>query len=185
MTQKNHLMSCIFILAALGFANGCSSSPKIGDQPRIHEVPASRARVGDVLIKTKDGQVVLTAPFRSGQPNGLYDGGVKIETTTAETTHHEVNAICSMPGLEGWPDYDNIYGKTISNPSEAGKEGGDTEWQLLLKFNGQQISKGQIQTPFWAERLAQNLCRKGDFDDANIEVNSASVRPKQKQFNTD
>ena len=173
MNKKNQLMSCIIIVATLGLASGCGSSPKINDQSQIDEVPAQRAKVGDVLITTDDAQVILTAPFRPGQPNGLYDGGVKIETTSTGTTHQEVNAICSMPGLEGWPDYDNIYGKTINNPSDAGQEGGNTEWQLLIKFNGENISKGREKPPAWAKRLAQNLCRKGDFDDQNIEAKNS------------
>lgn len=170
MNKKNQLMGCFLIVATLGLASGCGSSPQMNDQSQIDEVPAQRAKVGDVLITTNDAQVILTAPFRPGQPNGLYDGGVKIETSSAVTTHQEVNAICSMPGLEGWPDYDNIYGKTINNPSDAGQEGGNTEWQLLIKFNGENISKGKEKPPAWAKRLAQNLCRKGDFDDQNIEA---------------
>ncbi|WP_206749774.1 hypothetical protein [Synechococcus sp. UW179A] len=167
-------MSCIIIMATLGLASGCDSSPKkIDDQSQVDEVPAKSAKVGEVLVATDDAQVVLTAPFRAGQPNGLYDGGVKIETPSAGTTHYEINAICSMPGLEGWPDYDNIYGKTISNPSDAGQEGGNTEWQLLLKFNGEDISKGKEKPPAWAKRLAQNLCRKGDFNDQNIEAKNS------------
>ena len=164
----------MLILATQGLASGCGSSPKIRDQAQINEIPAQRAKVGDVLITTDDVEVVLTAPFKPNQPNGLYDGGVKIKSTSTETTHHEVNAICSMPGLEGWPDYDNIYGKTINSPSDAGQEGGNTEWQLLLKFSGENISTGKKKPPAWAKRLAQNLCRKGDFDDQNIEAKNSS-----------
>ena len=167
-------MSCMLILATQGLASGCGTSPKIRDQAQINEIPAQRAKVGDVLITTDDVEVVLTAPFKPNQPNGLYDGGVKIKSTSTETTHHEVNAICSMPGLEGWPDYDNIYGKTINSPSDAGQEGGDTEWQLLLKFSGENMSTGKKKPPAWAKRLAENLCRKGDFDDQNIEAKNSS-----------
>ena len=166
-------MSCALIVATLGIINGCGLNPKISDQSQIDEVPAKKAKVGDVLVINDDTQVVLTAPFRPGQPNGLYDGAVKTGTTSAGSEHHEVNAICSMPGLDGWPEYDNIYGKAIRDPSDAGQEGGNTEWQLLLTFNGEKISKGIKEPPKWAERLVQNLCRKGDFNDQNIEAKAS------------
>ena len=167
-------MSCMLILATQGLASGCGSSPKIRDQAQINEIPAQRAKVGDVLITTDDVEVVLTAPFKPNQPNGLYDGGVKIKSTSKETTHHEVNAICSMPGLEGWPDYDNIYGKTINSPSDAGQEGGNTEWQNIVtcckSCNTKKGSKAvkpiiEPKKPSFAHLLNGHKLNRSDFPD--------------------
>ena len=178
--KSNQLIKSMVILTTCGIAHGCSST-QVGDaQSSVKEVPVSEAKVGDVLVKTNEVQVILTAPFKPGQPNGLYDGGVKSQSTTGDISHYEVNAICSMPDLQGWPEYDNIYGKIISDPSEAGKEGGNTQWQLLLMFDGEQLSKGEESAPSWAKRLAQNLCRKGAFDDSNIEVQTTPNKTKEK-----
>ncbi len=70
-----------------------------------------------------------------------------------------------MPDLPGWPDYDNIYGRWLKSDEQPGEAGGQTDWQLLLMFNGDKINKGREAAPSWAERLAQNACRKGDFRD--------------------
>ena len=152
------------VLALIPLASGC--------QPKGHqETPVSKAQPGDVLVQIDSIKVVLTEPFQPGTPNGLFDGGVKTEDRPGETKHFEVNAICSMPDLPGWPAYDNIYGRAIKDSSEVGAKGGETQWQLLLPFDGEAQEKGKEKSPEWASRLAQNLCRKGDFQD-NSKKNS-------------
>ena len=173
MHGHNKTFALALVITSISLSIGCT--PNRTDTPIAvrPEVPASKAKVGDVLVSTQSTEVILTSAFKPGQPNGLYDGGVKAITKTGETSQYEVNAVCSMPGLPGWPDYDNIYGKAIAKAEEAGKEGGNTEWQLLLRFNGAVISKGKEEAPDWAQRLAQNLCRKGEFDDKNIEASTS------------
>ena len=173
MQELNKTFTHALVITSISLSIGCTSiQTKIPVKTTL-EVPASRAKIGDILVNTKSTKVILTSVFKPGQPNGLYDGGVKAITSKGEASQHEVNAVCSMPGLPGWPDYDNIYGKAISRTEEAGKEGGNTQWQLLLRFNGEVLSKGKQKAPEWAERLAQNLCRKGDFDDKNIDGNNS------------
>lgn len=173
MHGHNKMLAHALVVTSISFSIGCTPNRTTNPVATKLEVPASKAEVGDVLVNTQSTEVILTSAFKPGQPNGLYDGGVKAITKTGETFQYEVNAVCSMPGLPGWPDYDNIYGKTIANAEEAGKEGGNTQWQLLLRFNGEVISKGKENAPSWAQRLAQNLCRKGDFDDKNIEASTS------------
>ena len=70
-----------------------------------------------------------------------------------------------MPDLPNWPDYDNIYGRWLETGEAPGAEGGNTDWQLLIYFDGTNQKKGGEEAPPWAQRLAQNACRKGDFSD--------------------
>jgi hypothetical protein len=70
-----------------------------------------------------------------------------------------------MPDLPNWPEYDNIYGRWLEDGEQPGEKGGDTDWQLLIYFDGNKKSSGEGEVPSWASRLAQNLCRKGDFRD--------------------
>ena len=147
------------LLSATALIGGCSSSQE-------QEIAAHKAEVGDVLVISENTRVVLKKPFRPGTPNGLYDGAVTALSDPEQEIHYEVNAVCSMPDLPGWPAYDNIYGKKIDTPSNAGKTGGTTEWQILLHFDGDPTNEGPKKGPEWAVRLAENLCRKGDFADA-------------------
>ena len=148
------------LLSATALIGGCSSTQK-------QEIAAHKAKVGDVLVISEQTRVVLKKPFRAGTPNGLYDGAVTAMLDPEQEIHYEVNAVCSMPDLPGWPAYDNIYGKKIDTPSNAGKTGGKTEWQILLHFDGGPSNEGPKKGPDWAKRLAENLCRKGDFADAS------------------
>lgn len=161
---------------ALALTAGC-----MPQQDQARETPVNEAQPGDVLVIADNTDVVLTKAFKPGIPNGLYDGAVSAKSATGETNHYEVNAICSMPDLPGWPDYDNIYGKSIQSPSEAGRDGGNTEWQLLIKFKGETISKGKQKAPAWAERLAQNLCRKGDFKETTANKDKSTLESKSPQ----
>ena len=136
-----------------------------GCQAPSKETHLHQAKPGDVLVIDGDKRVTLTKAFKPGQPNGLFDGGVKVSDNSQITRWAEVNAVCSMPDLPGWPDYDNIYGRWLESDEQPGEEGGQTDWQLLLTFNGDKINKGREAAPSWAERLAQNACRKGDFRD--------------------
>ena len=157
---------------ALALTAGC-----MPQQDQARETPVNEAQPGDVLVTADNTDVVLTKAFKPGIPNGLYDGAVSTKSTTGETYHYEVNAICSMPDLPGWPDYDNIYGKPIDAPSDAGQTGGETQWQTLLRFDGTVSEQGAEPSPKWAERLANNLCRKGDFEDASSNGNKTPEAP--------
>ena len=152
------------LLSATVLLCGCSSNHK-------KETAAHKADIGDVLVIAENTHVVLRKPFKPGTPNGLYDGAVTEISESGEELHFEVNAVCSMPDLPGWPEYDNIYGKEIGDPSEAGETGGQTQWQTLLYFNGTVSNDGPEKSPEWATRLAQNLCRKGDFNDGSSNGN--------------
>ncbi len=129
------------------------------------EVRVSSATPGDVLTVVGDDKVVLVSAFKPGQPNGLFDGGIKVISNKRPTRFAEINVVCSMPDLPNWPQYDNIYGRWLKKDEQPGLEGGQTDWQLLTYFSGDKKSQGKEEVPQWANRLAQNLCRKGDFSD--------------------
>jgi hypothetical protein len=137
------------------------------------EVPVQEARPGDLLVAVEGEAVYLESTFRPGVPNGLYDGSVRIQRESQADSFMEVNAVCSLPDLPGWPPYDNIYGRRLKDATEAGKGKGDTQWQTLLPFDGAPREIGAEPSPAWALRLAQNLCRKGDFSE-----NPANGRPQ-------
>ena len=129
------------------------------------EVSFSQAKLGDTLTIVNNEKIVLVSAFKPGQPNGLFDGGVKIINKQQPIRFAEINVVCSMQELPSWPQYDNIYGRWLKQGEQAGDKGGETEWQLLTYFNGEEESKGKQEAPSWAKRLSQNLCRKGDFSD--------------------
>ena len=129
------------------------------------EIRVSDAKPGDTLVIVGDERIVLVERFKPGQPNGLFDGSVKIISKNKPERFTEVNAICSMPDLPNWPEYDNIYGRWLEEDETPGSEGGDTDWQLLIYFNGTTQNKGRQEAPTWAQRLAKNACRKEDFRD--------------------
>ena len=136
---------------------GCNGTPT---ETRLHE-----AKPGDTLVIDGATTITLTKAFRPGTPNGLFDGGVSASSAGLDAIRAEVNAVCSMPDLPNWPDYDNIYGRWLESGEAPGAEGGDTDWQLLIYFDGTTQNKGGEEAPPWAQRLAQNACRKGDFSD--------------------
>lgn len=141
----------------------CGLTPK--------ETPQAKAKPGDVLVRAGGVTATLVKPFRAGEPNGLFDGVIRV-TGKGERAESlmEINAVCSMPNQPGWPDYDNLYGRTIGSAEEAAGRSGDTQWQVLYKFSGGADERmGQKPGP-WADRLRDNLCRRGSFDD----------RPKRK-----
>ena len=129
------------------------------------ETKIANAKPGDTLTIVGDTSVILDSPFKPGQPNGLFDGGVKVNSNGRQSRLAEVNVVCSMPNLPNWPEYDNIYGRWLEDGEQAGNKGGDTDWQLLSYFDGKNINNGKETAPRWARRLVQNLCRKGDFQD--------------------
>ena len=107
----------------------------------------------------------LVSEFKAGQPNGLFDGGVKVVNKNKETRFAEVNVVCSMSDLPNWPDYDNVYGRWLEADEKPGEHGGVTQWQLLMHFNGKDVNEGNEEAPNWAQRVALNACRKGEFSD--------------------
>ena len=145
---------------ALSLAVTCQGCQTQTEETRLHT-----AKPGDVLVVVEDITVTLTKAFKPGTPNGLFDGGVEISSNGPTTQKAEVNVVCSMPDLPNWPDYDNIYGRWLKKDELPGDQGGKTDWQLLLKFNSDEINKGREEAPAWAKRVAQNACRKGDFRD--------------------
>ncbi|MFM9046307.1 MAG: hypothetical protein ACKOOH_01355 [Cyanobium sp.] len=130
------------------------------------ETPQAQARPGDVLVRSGNVTVTLAKPFREGQPNGLFDGVVSLGAPGGgQPRLMEINAICSLPGEPGWPNYDNVYGRPVTRVEEATGRSGDTQWQILYKFaGGQDVRIGQSPGS-WVDRLRENLCRRGEFDD--------------------
>lgn len=112
-----------------------------------------------------DGQrVELVRPFRTAVSNSLLDGVVRVRRGT-EMQLMEINAVCSMPALPGWPAYDNVYGRPVAQPEDAKGSTGQTAWQVLFHFNRPQETRmGSLPGP-WLGRLRENLCRRGDFSD--------------------
>ena len=129
------------------------------------EIKSYLAKPGDTLIIGESVSIVLTHKFKGGASNGLYDGGVDIQEDGKSLRKAEINAVCSLPDLPNWPEYDNIYGRWLPDQEKPGVKGGKTDWQLLIYFNGLDRDIGIEKSPKWAKRLAQNLCRKGDFKD--------------------
>ena len=153
---RNRAMACLMALSMTAM-QACTNQAR--------ETPSHEAELGDTLVVEGDTEVRLTHAFKPGEPNGLFDGGISVITDGSEGIRAEVNAVCSMPDLPNWPEYDNIYGRWLSDDEKPGVEGGKTDWQLLLYFDGEAKNKGRETAPGWAKRLAQNLCRKGDFQD--------------------
>jgi len=130
------------------------------------ETPQAKAKPGDVLVRTGDGVVTLVKPFRQGEPNGLFDGVVRWSAPGGGSSQlMEINAICSLPGEPGWPSYDNLYGRPVRRVEEAKGRSGDTQWQILYNFSGSQDVRMGQKPGAWADRLRENLCRRGSFDD--------------------
>ena len=143
--------------AVVLLCQACNGAPT---ETRLHE-----AKPGDALVIDGETTITLTKAFRPGTPNGLFDGGVSVSSAEMGERSAEVNAVCSMPDLPNWPDYDNIYGRWLESGEEPGATGGDTDLQLLTYFVGTGQNKGREEAPAWAQRLAENVCRKGDFSD--------------------
>ncbi len=149
--------------ALLVFALGCLTIQGCG--PSLEEVRSYEAEEGDLLVRNGNTRIELTQTFKPGEPNGLFDGGVAVITQGEPNRRAEINAVCSMPDLPNWPQYDNIYGRWLETDEQPGEKGGDTDWQLLSFFDGKHMDKGGEKAPDWAKRLSENLCRKGDFQD--------------------
>ena len=139
----------------------CSAKPATA----LPRDTTARSQPGDALVIDGETTITLTKAFRPGTPNGLFDGGVLVRAPGVDERSAEVNAVCSMPDLPNWPEYDNIYGRWLESGEAPGAEGGDTDWQLLIYFDGTTQNKGGEEAPPWAQRLAQNACRKGEFSD--------------------
>lgn len=156
--KKNLVLGFSLLISLLTIA--CQTGKK--------EISIKNASTGDLLVSVGKVNVMLASDFKPGEANGLYDGSVRIKQQGEPDKFVEINVICSLPELDDWQQYDNIYGRYIDQPSDAGKDAGQTDWQTLLPFEGNSKELGPDQSPIWAKRLAENLCRKGDFDDKNI-----------------
>jgi hypothetical protein len=151
------LSSLLVVLAA------CSSS---------EETPVAKAALGAPLVRMGERAVYLEEAFRPGVANGLYKGVVRITGPAGSSQHHELNGICSMPGLqaEGWPAYDNLYGQPLG---ATGKEpaASSENWQILFYFDGRVETRGTPPDQQLLTRLRDNLCRRGSFDDSSKTIN--------------
>jgi hypothetical protein len=130
------------------------------------ETPLATAKPGDLLVRSGEVAVRLAKPFRQGEPNGLFDGVVSLSAPAGgKPKLMEINAICSLPGEPDWPSYDNLYGRPVRQVEEATGRSGDTQWQVLYNFNSPQDVRMGQKPGSWVDRLRDNLCRRGDFDD--------------------
>jgi hypothetical protein len=132
------------------------------------EQPQSTAKPGELLVQVGQQRVELVQPFRAGEPNGLFDGVVKVRGGDQPDQLVQVNAICSIPDEPQWPSYDNLYGTPVRSAATAEGRKGDTSWQVLFYFNGRKVVKMGKDPGAWLGRLHENLCRHGDFDDRKI-----------------
>ena len=150
------------VLGLLGLVslNGCGW---------LHREQAlSTAKPGDLLVQVGQQRVELVQPFRAGEPNGLFDGVVRVRGGDQADQLVQVNGICSIPDEPQWPSYDNLYGSPMRSAATAEGRKGDTSWQVLFHFNGRrEVKMGKDPGP-WLGRLHDNLCRHGDFDDRKI-----------------
>jgi hypothetical protein len=135
------------------------------------EHPQATAKEGDLLVKVENQRVELIHTFRQGEPNGLFDGVVKVSEKGKKDQLQEVNVICSLPNDPQWPSYDNLYGRAITKVSEAKGRTGETGWQILFHFDGRTEQRMGSNPGPWTAQLRDNLCRRGRFDD----------RPKRSQ----
>ena len=163
--MAGQIMSNPLVQARKGLSLSLSITMLMGCTAATSEVKSYKAKPGDALVVVDEITVEMTHPFKPGEPNGLFDGGVRVKGSTEDTQIIEINAICSMPNLPDWPQYDNIYGRRLAQGEQPGVDGGSTDWQLLLHFNAEPENRGRETAPKWAQRLAENLCRKGDFRD--------------------
>ncbi len=155
---RNPLMA---LLAGLGLSlAGCGTASK--------EVAIQNARAGDLLVEAGGSRVELVRPFRKGVANGQYKGVVKVSSAGegSGAQLHEMSAVCSIKGEPGWPSYDNIFGNPIRDLNAETTFSAKDRWQILYHFDGRVEKKGTLRPDGWASRLKDNLCRKGDFNDA-------------------
>lgn len=131
------------------------------------EQPQSRAKVGEILVNSQGHVVRLEHAFRTAEPNALLDGVVRVEGKVGQRLL-EINAVCSMPNIPGWPRYDNLFGRPIQRVEDAKGATGTTQWQTLFHFDGRVESRMGTTPGPWLARLRDNLCRRGDFDDRPI-----------------
>lgn len=136
------------------------------------EVAVQQARAGDTLVAAGDTRVDLVQAFRPGFPNGLYKGVVRVQEPggTAGGQLYALNGICSVRNQPGWPTYDNLYGHRVANLAEAERPAGQKRGQVLYHFDGRIEASGAFTATPWMQRLKDNLCRRGDFDDRPAEV---------------
>jgi hypothetical protein len=139
------------------------------------EVAIQHAKVGDLLVQSQQTRVELVRPFRPGVPNGLYGGAVRVREPAGAPggSIHEVNVVCSMAGVPGWPSYDNLYGEPTRNPPKAVSGPSPSRWQILYHYDGRIEANGKLAPHPWTTRLKDNLCRRGDFDDRPAPVRAS------------
>ncbi len=131
------------------------------------EVAVQQAKVGDPLVAVEGTRVELARAFRPGFPNGLYRGVVRVQGSAAGAGGqlYALNAVCSVPDQPGWPAYDNLYGQRIGSLGEAERPPDQGRGQVLYHFDGRIEASGGLKPTAWMQRLRDNLCRRGDFDD--------------------
>ena len=133
------------------------------------ETPLQTAEIGDLLVRAGTTTVTLAKAFVPGVPNGLYKGVVRVQIDgqpASSARLYQVNAVCSLENESNWPSYDNLYGNELKNLAEAGKFSTVTRWQILYHFDGGVKSTGVLARQPWTDRLKDNLCRRGTFNDS-------------------
>jgi len=131
------------------------------------ETPVQQAQAGDLLVKVGQARVELLAPFQPGVANGLYKGVIRVSQPDARQRLFRANAVCSMKGEPGWPSYDNLFGDPISDVKQEPVLGASpNRWQVFFHFDGKVESNRNLKVEPWMPRLKDNLCRRGNFDDA-------------------
>lgn len=138
------------------------------------EVAVQQARAGDTLVTAGDTRVELVQAFRPGFPNGLYRGVVRVHEpgSPAGGQLYKLNGICSVHNQPGWPPYDNLYGHRIANLAEVDQTNDKSRGQVLYHVEGRIEASGSFTATPWMQRLKDNLCRRGDFDDRPTDVRS-------------
>jgi hypothetical protein len=141
------------------------------------ETAIQDAEVGDVLVVAGGTKVELAKNFKSGVSNGLYKGAVRVsrDGQESEAQLYSINAVCSLKGEAGWPNYDNLYGSLINEPGQAEKATLENRWQILYYFHGAVESTGILSAEAWHERLKNNLCRREEFNDSTAKRNSSTT----------
>lgn len=131
------------------------------------ETALKDAKAGDLLVKAGQTRVSLVAPFQPGVANGLYKGVIRVSQPDGASRLYRMNAVCSLKGEPGWPTYDNLFGDPIADLKQASALGASPQrWQIFYHFDGRVEPNRRASPEPWMARLKDNLCRRGDFDDA-------------------
>lgn len=167
MRMIRSLLTLPLLLSGLG---GCGTNKETAIQD---------AEVGDLLVVAEGTQIELAKKFQPGVPNGLYKGAIRIvrDDDKNNSRLHAVSAVCSLEGEPNWPSYDNLYGNPIDEPAQADDPSVEDRWQILYYFAGNIETSGIVAAEPWQERLKNNLCRRGEFNDSTAKTGNLEKNP--------